>query len=322
MPFIVVANVIYPFVTSHAVIIVLYLMGALFMDMKMSTYPLLQIDCVPRNMLGRVGAIGGVISAVTTFVGMRYGVSLAKEHLTLMYIVCTAILAVCTLIAAFGIREPPIRNPTTERFKPWSTFKVGWHDKRVIWLMVGVGTINSFVQTMYAWQVLYAKKDLGLDLVAYGHAYSWAPLLGIGLALPMGWLIDHVSGVKLVAVFWFGQLLTFIALMQLQNMAAALGVTAGALLMMIPIMTTCYGGFYGAADIMIYKSAHPKDVGSMTSTNSFMRNMYAGCLSFSSGLLIAATGTNYRAAFILGITLSTLALPTFFIYRYLKSRNA
>ena len=87
------------------------------------------------------------------------------------------------------------------------------------------------------------------------------------------------------------------------------------------LLQTLFAPLYGAADLMVYRNWPAHEVGSITSSLSFIRNMYAGCLMFFSGQLIVWGGTNYKWAFILGIAMSTLALPFFFLHGHLMRRK-
>ena len=70
-----------------------------------------------------------------------------------------------------------------------------------------------------------------------------------------------------------------------------------------------------AAEIMVYKTSDPKEVGSITSSLSFIRNFYNGCLLFFAGWFIQLSGRNYNMLFIIGAVLMAVGLLMFFIYR-------
>ena len=70
-----------------------------------------------------------------------------------------------------------------------------------------------------------------------------------------------------------------------------------------------------AAEIMVYKTSDPKEVGSITSSLSFIRNFYNGCLLFFAGWFIQFTNRDYHALFIIGAVMMTVGLLMFFIYR-------
>jgi hypothetical protein len=86
-------------------------------------------------------------------------------------------------------------------------------------------------------------------------------------------------------------------------------------LIILSLATTIIGPLYTAADIMVYKSADPKDVGSITSTNSCLRNGYNAMLGLVAGWVIYLFGHNFRIGFVIGIVMSTFGLLMFFIYR-------
>lgn len=72
---------------------------------------------------------------------------------------------------------------------------------------------------------------------------------------------------------------------------------------------------------MIYKSADPKDVGSMTSSNSCIRNAYGALLGFSAGWLIYFFGHNFRIGFVIGIVMSTVGLLMFLVHHWQMRRD-
>lgn len=312
MPFIVVSVYLFPFFHKKEILIALWMLQMFFMDMKLSTYPLLSIDLIPRAELGRINAVSAIIGGLSGFLVMRYGMRLSEYSYTLTYILCGSILLIFTLGAAFGIREPPIKNPTTKRFKPWSTFKVGWQDKRIIPLMMGVSAIHSFLMMFGGWLWLFAAHDLKLSRSDCGDALSWASLLAVVVAYPFGWLIDHVKGIKLVTAFLVFQWVLFFMVLKINSVTGLLAAS---------LVQTLFAPLYSAADLMVYRNCPGKDVGSVTSSLAFLRNMYAGFLSFFSGWLITHGGTNYHYAFILGIGMSTLALPLFFVNYWLMRRS-
>ena len=82
------------------------------------------------------------------------------------------------------------------------------------------------------------------------------------------------------------------------------------------------GPLYGAIDIMVYKSADPKDVGSITSTNSCIRNVWNATLGFASGWIIFWCGHNYRIGYIMGFVAATAGFTLLWVYRWLMAHPA
>ena len=303
-PVIIVTAFLFPFFQNRAVLIGLWILQLLAVDMKGSTYSLILIDSVPRKELARLCALSALVPGLCGFFVLRYGMRLTEINETLPYVLGAPVILVCTLIAGFGVVEPPIYSPSKARFKLWSTMAVAWQDKRVIWLMLGVGMISAFLNVYSTWVWLFAKVMLGLEKTVIAGALSWSSLLGVALAYPAGWVIDRFGGRKVVVVYWMILVVMFAVLMRVHDASG---------LLLMAILQCCAGPLYGAADIMVYKSAPPEHMGSITSTNSFLRNMIAGCVAFSSGQLISRV--SYTAAFTMGICVSTVGLAMFFVHR-------
>ena len=73
-------------------------------------------------------------------------------------------------------------------------------------------------------------------------------------------------------------------------------------LMLAACFINVLGPLYAASDMMVYRTADPKVIGSMTSTNSCLRGLFNGGLAMGMGLLIQHTGHNYYIAFVVGYT--------------------
>jgi MFS family permease len=312
-PFIIIPMVIFPFFSESKwvwFLIALQIIKMIAMDMKASTFPLLSIDCVPRDLLARMNSIFTIAGGVMGFLTMRYAGDLISVAEWFPFVLGGTVMAITTL-AALLIKEPPIHHPATERFKPWSTFKVAARDKRIFWLMLGVAMISGFVNMNNTWVWFWAKETLNLQRQDIFSALSWASLVNIVLAYPIGWLIDRWGGFRVVLIYWVGQVICFAWAMNVHDKAG---------LIILSLATTVIAPLYTAADIMIYKSADPKDVGSMTSSNSCIRNMYGATLGFVAGWLIFFFGHNFRIGFVIGIIMSTVGLMMFIIHHY-QMRN-
>jgi MFS family permease len=309
--FIIATQALFPWFTSTITLITLYAVMILFNDLKASTYVLLPIDCFPRENLAKFNSIFGIVGGLVGFVALQWGFGFPPGREWVPFVGGAAVMAVTSLIALL-IREPPVRNPTTESWKPWSALAVGWKDRRTIVLMVGVGLIHSFSCMYGAWIWLFAKQELHLEKSIIAQAMSWSPLLMVALAWPLGYVIDRFGGLRVVIVYFVLQIITFVLAMNIHDQGS---------LLMAAIAMTITGPFYAGADMMIFKTAPTKDVGSITSSNSFTRNLMQGFLAFGAGYLIQATGNNYRSAFVLGMILSTVGFAMFFIHRRLMVRG-
>jgi MFS family permease len=313
-PFIIAAIALFPVFDRPGmlwVLVLLQLVSLFFMDIKSSTFPLLSIDCVPSEVLARANSVLSIAGGIVGFVAMRYAGDMIKFADWLPFALGAGIMTLTTL-CAFWIKEPPIRFPTTEKFKPWSTFKVAGKDKRFFWLVAGVGMINGYFTMSNAWIWFWAKEALGLERGEIFSALSWAGLLNIALAYPIGWVIDRFGGFRVVIAFWLGQLACYLLILNVHDKSG---------LIILSLLGTMIVPLYAGADIMIYKSAPRQDIGSYTSTNSFFRNGYNALLGLVAGWVIFAFGSNFVIGFSIGMVMSTVGLVMFFIHHRLMRRK-
>ncbi len=308
-PIIIVSVFLFPFVHLTWLLVVLDLLILLFMDIKAATIPLLNIDCVPRHMLARIGALGAVICGSVNFLAVRYGMRLADHWEAGPYLCAGVLLILTTVAGGLLIREPPVKDPTTERFKPWSAMKVAWQDKRAIILMLGVAMIMTFVAVYNQWVWLYAKKELGLSRTDIGAAVSWSILLPVVISFPVGWVIDRFGSYRVVVVYWLLTCLAAWWIITQVHDASSLAIAA--------LLLAGVGPLYQAADILVYRDADPRHVGSVTSTNSCLRGVMIGISILFSGFLIERSGGNYKLAFLYGAIISTAGFVLLMTYGWL-----
>lgn len=303
-PIIALCVALFPFFDSLPVLVAITIVKMLFMDMKAATFPLLNIDCVSRDVLARVNSITGIVLGLTSFFSLRFGMRYAETHETVCFLVGAAVMLVSTTITVLFIREPPIRVSQARPFRPWSTFSVAWKDRRNIILMLGVGTVNGMMVVYSNWIWLFAKNALGISRSETGDVLSWAGILGAIVIFPVAWAVDKVKSSVMIWIFYLMQVVLCGAFLQATNADGLM-----AIVLIVVFTAPCYQ----AADILVYKSAPREIIGSMTSTNSFLRHLVGGLVVLSSGGLIEMTGS-YAMAFLLGIGVSTVGLVTLLIY--------
>ena len=320
LPFVCICTALFPFFTNQWSLIILYAVKLLFMDMMLSTQPLLRIDCMPRRLLGRVNALGMVLGGIATFLVMRYGMAIAEVYPTLPFTAGAGVMAVITLTTCLTVKEPPIVYPATGPFLPWSALIIGMRDRRIFVLMLGVAMVGGFYAMFGYWNVFWATSTvgdgLGLSKAAYGSAFSWQALVVMTLALPCGWIIDRFSGYKVVSAMWILQLTGCALVLTMVHDAQSL--------MIVALMCAAGGTLFPAAEIMVFKSSNAADIGSVTSSLSLVRNAWAGTLIAISGLVVTLRGSdhpNYHGAFLLGMGVATLGLIWFGVYAWLMRRR-
>lgn len=309
-PFIIATIVLFPFFALRPFVwflIAMQVVYLLFMDVKQSTFSLIMIDCVPRWLLGQTNSIFGIVGGITGFLADWYAGWLIHLGEAVPFIV-GGVVMVLTTLCAFLVKEPPVYHPPTEPFKPWSTFKVAARDKRVFVLMAGVAMIGAYGYSSMLWMWFWTTASLGLSRSDIFRVISVAPLANIVLAYPIGWVIDHVGGLKVVLVYWTLSFGCFLLQMRVQDKTE--------LVMLILAQTVAFP-LYAAADIMVYKSSPEQDVGSITSTNACFRNGFGGAFAMASGWLIYWMNHDYRAGFVMGQIFSTIGLVFFLIHAWL-----
>jgi hypothetical protein len=321
-PFIVTAVVLFPFLHHMWSLLILWAVLMLFMDMYASTFPLLMYDCTRRCVLARVQSINNIILAGASFAALQWGMGLRDIGSWMPYVLGAVAMLVCNVATGLIVREPPIRNPATSGFKPWSTFQVGLPDRRFLWLMAGITLIAAMSVLYNQWIWIFAKERLLLDETLIAKAMSWGSLLPVILALPFGYLVDRFGSLPMLTLFWIGSLAVFAALLWLTGLAGSSSAITQHGMTMTAIVFTVTGCMYFAADIMLVKSSPAADLGSVTACNSFIRNMtHQVVIMGSSGWILKWTDDNYGLVFGIGAVLCTVGYACFLIFRWVMRRG-
>ena len=310
-PFIIITTALFPFFATPTNLIILYVVQILFMDLKNSTFALIPIDIAPRAELARFQSLYAIIGGFITFVAMFWGFRSTSVAPWLPY-VAGAVIMVFTTWSGMRIREPPIQAPTMEKWRPWTTLAVGFRDRRMILLMLAVAMIGSFSGVYGAWMWLFAAKQLGLDAQTIGPALAPAALIPVLLGWPIGWLIDKVGGLKVSIGYVFIMLGTCYLVTTAQTRVDIIWMS---------ILATISSVLSWGPGMIILKLCPVKDVGSITSTSAFVRNIYGGVMMCGTGYLIDFCGGNYRPVFVAGMVMSVIGLVLLFVYRDLMDKG-
>ena len=91
--------------------------------------------------------------------------------------------------------------------------------------------------------------------------------------------------------------------------------------MALSLVSTVVQPLYGAVDIMVYRDADPKEVGSITSTNSCIRNAWNATFGMAAGWIIFWCGHNYRVGYVMGIVAATIGFSLLWVHHRLKTRR-
>lgn len=307
LPFLTTALVLFPLFSAKVVLIGLMIMYYFFNDMSASTYPLLSIDCVSKEVLARVSGLVAIVISLAGFLSSRLGAKMADTHQTRVFIIAAAVMATTMLLALWRIQEPPIFHPAEGRFSLLAPIRVACQDKRIIVLMVAVALLNAFTMIFNTWVWFYSKTKLGLTIGDTGAAMSWGLLLKIAVSYPAGWLIDRFGSYVALCIEWILMLALVLFSIHVNN-------SSGLIVLMVLFSSST--SLQVAGDTILWKTMDKADTGSYTSTVALIRNFCTGTVIAISGYLIKWTGS-YVVAFWFGFVLSSIAVIVFFVYRHI-----
>lgn len=307
LPFLTLSLLLFPLFSTKSLLVALMAIYFFFNDVKASTYPLLAIDCVSKDVLARVSGLVAVMTSLAGFLSSRIGARMADANPGRVFVIAALANLAATLLAMWQIKEPPIYHPTKERFSFMAPIRVATRDRRIFVLMIAVALLNAFPMVFKTWVWFYAKSKLGLSIGQTGAAMSWGLLLQIGVSYPAGWLIDR----------WGSYIALFIGWMLMLGLAVfSIGVRSASGLILLTVLYSLVMALKVAGDTILWKTMDKADTGSYTSTVALCRNFCTGTVIAISGFLIKWSGS-YILAFWFGFALSTVALMVFFIYRHL-----
>jgi MFS family permease len=307
LPFITLALVLFPLFSQKWLLMGLMLMYFFFNDMKASTYPLLAIDCVSKEVLARVSGLVAITISMAGFLSTRVGAKMAGTHPKGVFIVAASIMAVMTLIALWRIKEPPLYHPAKTSFNIFAPIRIACRDKRILVLILAIALLNAFPIIFKTWIWFYSLSKLGLTIGDTGAAMSWGLLLQVGVSYPAGWLIDRFGSYLALSIQW---------LLMLALAICSIHVVALHGLIVLILLYFLLAPLQVAGDTILWKTMDKADTGSYTSTVALVRNFSTGTALAISGFLIKWTGS-YIVAFWFGFGLSSIALIVFFVYRHI-----
>jgi len=307
LPFLTIALILFPYFSEKWILIGLIIVYYFFNDMKASTYPLLSIDCVSKEVLARVSGLVTIVISLAAFLSSRLGAKMADVSQARVFVLAACAMTSATLLALYRIKEPPFYHPAEGKFNILAPIKVACQDKRILVLMVAVALLNAFNMIFTIWVWFYAKSKLGLTIGDTGVAMSWGLLLKMAVSYPAGWLIDRFGSYVALCIQWVLMLALVLSSLQVTN-------SNGLILLMV--LFSLFTPLLVAGDTILWKTMDKADTGSYTSTVALIRNFCTGTVIAISGYLIKWTGS-YVVAFWFGFLLSSIALIVFFVYRHI-----
>ena len=118
LPFIAVALVLFPLFSQKWLLIGLMLLYFFFNDMKASTYPLLAIDCVSKEVLARVSGLVAIMISIAGFLSSRIGSRMADVNPTRVFVGAAAIMTGDDAPRALAYQGAADLSPGTDSLQP------------------------------------------------------------------------------------------------------------------------------------------------------------------------------------------------------------
>lgn len=311
LPFTAIALICFPLSAAKWLLVGLMALYYFFNDMRASTYPLLSIDCVSKEVLARVSGLNAIMIGLAGFLSSRLGARMADVSQKRVFFLAAAAMTGATLLALWRIQEPRIYHPAKGSFNFLAPIKVACRDKRILVLMLGIAMLNAFPMVFKTWVWFYAKSKLGLSITDTGVAISWGLLLQVAFSFPAGWLIDRLGSYVALCLEWSLMLILAICALHVKSVHG-LTLLVALYFLFLPLQV--------AGDTLLWKIMDKADTGSFTSTVALFRNFCTGTVIAISGFVIKWTGS-YVAAFWFGFAVSTTAVIVFFIYRHIMRRG-
>ncbi len=306
LPFILFALVLFPLFTQKWLLVGLMLIYFFFNDVKASSYPLLGIDCVSKDVLARVSGLVAITISAAGFLSTRLGAKMADTHPARVFFIGATVMTSMTLLALWRIKEPPIYHPAKRSFNLLAPIKIACRDRRILVLILAIALLNAFPMIFKTWVWFYSVSKLGLTIGETGAAMSWGLVLQFLFSYPAGWLIDRFGSYLALSIGW---------VLMLSLALSSIYATNYHWLLLLMSLFFLFVPLQVAGDTILWKTMDFADTGSYTSTVALVRNFCTGTVVAISGFLIRWTGS-YVVAFWFGFTLSSIAVLVFFVYRY------
>lgn len=306
LPFILLALVLFPLFTQKWLLMGLMLIYFFFNDVKASSYPLLGIDCVSKDVLARVSGLVAITISAAGFLSTRIGAKMADTHPARVFFIGATVMTSMTVFALWRIKEPPIYHPAKSSFNLLAPIKIACRDKRIMVLILAIALLNAFPMIFKTWVWFYSVSKLHLTIGETGAAMSWGLVLQFLFSYPAGWLIDRFGSYLALTIGW---------VLMLALALSSISATNYHWLLLLMSLFFLFVPLQVAGDTILWKTMDFADTGSYTSSAALVRNFCTGTVIAISGFLIRWTGS-YIVAFWFGFALSSIAFIIFFIFRY------
>ena len=263
-----------------------------FNDMSASTYPLLSIDCVSKEILARVSGLVAIVISVAGFLSVASGRKMADVNPTRVFIFAALAMATTMLLALWRIKEPPVYHPAKGKFNLLAPIKIALQRQAHSGADGGGSAAQRLSNDLQHLGMVLFQTKLGLTIGETGAEYRGDCCSRLGFV--SGGLVDR-------------------PVRKLRGVVHRMDFDAGSCavrhprdesngLILLMVLFSLFTPLQVAGDTILWKTMDKADTGSYTSTASLIRNFCTGTVIAISGYIIKWTGS-YVVAFWFGFAL-------------------
>lgn len=272
-----------------------------------STIYYLFADLVPQKYFGRFMVMFQMTCAGAGILGNKLLLPLADSYFNWTYTLMSLAYVVAFIIFFLLLREgeyPPVddENKTgsvLDDVKLFFTecFSIPFY--YWFFLMVSFSEVSMVCRTSF--NILYARKNLGMSVEAYGDVMMWYMILSLVLSVPVGICIDKFSSLSVY--------LTGLILVTLVNAFGFYYVTDAASFYVISMLLAVVYTIQNTAALPVYVTILPKPkFGQYSAATALLRSSVMFVGAYGGGQFIEKIG-NYQYIFVWDFFLTLLAIP-------------
>ncbi len=195
-----------PITASLGVIGVLVVLFIFFDDFVNSVAWYLITDVIPAKVMGRYNAIGLLVTAGANMLWSRFVI----PHYTpedaryvywgaaLLYFVGYGLM--CVFVKEGDYPPPPETEQRASRFGGLTRYFRECFSHPMYLALFGFTAVLAVSNACNTWRILFVRETVGLSMAQYGMVLFYCAPLSMALALPVGYLVDRFTPVRMLMV--------------------------------------------------------------------------------------------------------------------------
>ena len=276
-----------------------------------SVFYYLFADVVPEKYMGRFMAFFRLVASGASFVFNRYVLGLAETHMAWIYTGVAILYFISFTAMCMGVKEGeyPPPSDSDQRTSVLASIKLYFKECFSIpfyrWFFLGTAINAVSVVCRNMFNIFFAQENLHMSLDKYGKIGGWAALLGMVLALPLGWLVDKFRPIRL---YLFG-----IVLVVLTNVFGFFMIYSIRTFFVFTLLLGVVYAIQSASTLPMYVELLPKKrFGQFCSAQAMLQSIILIAANYGGGIFIDWIG-DYRYIYVWDAMWTSLALVAIII---------